>query len=116
MTATLVQIAVGVILGILTALVRGPKPATHEQPRRTELKERLLSKIRRAGWCIACATLLQGCGIFQPQTAIYVPSGEPVRIAEDIRGATVEVIGPDGTTLRRMDIPAGWYALPDDNQ
>jgi len=110
MTALLVQIAVGVVLGLIAAWIKGPTPATFEQPRRPELKSRLLHKLHGAGWVLVLCLLLQGCR----QTAVYIPSGEPVRITEEIKGATVEVIGPDGTVIRKMDIPAGWYALPDD--
>ncbi len=110
MTSFIVQIIVGVILGLIMAWIKGPTPATYKQPRRPELKSRLLRKVHKAGWVLVLCCLLQGCR----QTAIYIPSGEPVRIAEDIPDATVEVIGPEGTVTRRITIPAGWYALPDD--
>ena len=112
MTTIIIQIIIGIVLGLLSAWLKGPTPATYEQPRRPELKARLTSRVRQAGWMLAICCLMSGCR----QTAVYIPTGEPVRIAEDLNNVQVEVIGPDGTTLRRMDIPAGWYALPDDGE
>lgn len=109
MTSIIIQIVIGIVLGLLATCLKGPTPATYEQPRRPELKARLTSRVRQAGWMLALCLLLTGCR----QTAIYVPSGEPVRLVDPIRRARVEVIGPSGTTIRTMDIPAGWYVLPD---
>lgn len=117
MTTIIIQIIIGIVLGLLSAWLKGPTPATYEQPRRPELTERLTDSLRRSGWlpCITLALLLQsGCSLLYPQTAIYVPSGEPVRLAAPIKRARVEVIGPNrSTTIRTMTIPAGWYCLPD---
>lgn len=119
MTTILIQIAVGVLLGLISAWAKGPTPATHQQRHRPALQARLTRRVRQAGWplCIALALSLQcGCNLIAPDTAIYIPTGEPVRIAEDIPNVRVEVIGPAGTTIRRMTIPNGWYALPDQEQ
>lgn len=54
---------------------------------------------------------LPGCGT----PTIYVPNGEPVRLRETIRGATVWVLDKDADgepVAGRMDLPEGWYALP----
>lgn len=45
---------------------------------------------------------------------IYVPHGEPVRLAEDVK-AKVWVVDSSGKTVRsqnRITIHEGWYALP----
>lgn len=43
-----------------------------------------------------------------------MPSGEPVKIRATIKRAPVWVIDKDGERIPgRMDIPEGWYALPD---
>lgn len=45
---------------------------------------------------------------------IYVPHGEPVRLAEDVK-AKVWTVDADGKTVRsknRITIHEGWYALP----
>jgi len=43
-----------------------------------------------------------------------VPSGEPVRLAEDVK-ARVWVVDQNGNSVRSQNkvvIPSGWYALP----
>jgi hypothetical protein len=48
---------------------------------------------------------------------IYVPTGEPVRIRRTIDDAPVWVRDKDGTVQAgQIDIPEGWYALPDPNR
>jgi hypothetical protein len=45
---------------------------------------------------------------------IYVPHGEPVRFAEDVK-AKVWVVDASGKSVRsqnRITIHEGWYALP----
>lgn len=47
---------------------------------------------------------------------IYVPHGEPVRLAESVK-AKVWVVDASGKTVRsnnRITIHEGWYALPKD--
>jgi hypothetical protein len=56
------------------------------------------------------ASALAGC---QTRT-ICVPAGEPVRLREPVKGAKVWVADEKGQwTAGEIDIPAGWYALPD---
>jgi len=107
------QIVIGVALGLLAFWVkaRGDTPSSVVQPRQSELVARLKKRIKDAGWCLALV-VLSGC--YSP--AVYVPCGEPVRIAKTIKKAKVEIILPGGNTAKRvMDIPAGWYALPDES-
>jgi hypothetical protein len=109
------QIVVGVLLGLLAYWVKSKNAATASvvQPHRPALRERLRALVKGAGWgaaLIVLAAWMAGC----TTPAVYVPAGEPVRIAVTIKRATVEVMLPTGQTSRRtMDIPAGWYALPD---
>ena len=45
---------------------------------------------------------------------IYVPHGEPVRLAQSVK-AKVWVVDSTGKTVRsqnRITLPEGWYALP----
>ena len=105
------QIIIGIVLGLLALYVKAQAdaPSSIDQPRRPALRERLRRRIRDAGWCLALA-MLAGC----TTPAVYIPAGEPVRLAETIRGAKVEVMLPSGApAIRTMDIPAGWFALPD---
>ena len=53
---------------------------------------------------------LSGCGT----RAILVPPGEPVRLRETVRAAKVWVADKDGREIPGVvDLPAGWYCLPD---
>jgi hypothetical protein len=110
-----IQIVVGVLLGLFAFWVKATSDATASvvQPQRPALRERLRALVKGAGWGAALTVLaawMAGC----TSPAVYVPAGEPVRIAKTIKLASVEVMLPTGQTSRRtMDIPAGWYALPD---
>ena len=114
----LAQIIVGIVLGLVAYWVKAKDaaPASVVQPRRDALRDRLRKRVRDAGWTIAfvaTSAILSGC--YTP--AIYIPAGEPVRIARPIRNAQVDVILPSGLTARRtFTIPAGWYALPDPDE
>ena len=56
--------------------------------------------------------LLTGC-----VRTIYVPHGTPVRLRETVKDAKVWVKDADGQAVEgRMDLPEGWYALPDDGE
>jgi hypothetical protein len=63
--------------------------------------------------CVALTTLLPACGTTR---VLLVPRGDPVRLAEPVR-AHVWVPDGKGVIVRsrnRVEIPAGWYALPKD--
>lgn len=54
--------------------------------------------------------LLCGCGA----RTIYVPYGDPVRLAGSIKGAPVWVKDSKGEWVKgKVDLQEGWYALPD---
>lgn len=58
----------------------------------------------------ALLTMSSGCA----SQVILVPHGEPVRLAEPAK-ARVWVLDSTGKQVRsqnRVEIPAGWYALP----
>jgi hypothetical protein len=45
---------------------------------------------------------------------IYVPHGEPVRLAETLEDVEVWTVDADGKPVKgRMTIPEGWYAVDD---
>ena len=53
---------------------------------------------------------LSGCA----SRTILVPPGEPVRLRETVRAAKVWVADKDGREIPGVvDLPAGWYCLPD---
>ena len=60
--------------------------------------------------------LLTGCGGGTLFTrTIYVPHGTPVRLRETVKDAKVWVKDADGKPVAgKMDLPVGWYCLPDD--
>lgn len=56
--------------------------------------------------------LLTGC-----VRTVYVPHGTPVRLRETVKDARVWVKDADGQAVEGwMDLPEGWYALPDDGK
>lgn len=58
---------------------------------------------------LVCAS---GCGRTR---VVYVKDGDPVRLRGTIKKAAVWVVGADGVELpSEMDIPDGWWALPDE--
>ena len=68
--------------------------------------------LRKTALCalLCVSACLSGCG---GTRTVYVRDGEPVRLAEPVV-ARVWVADKDGKeVLSRMEIPEGWYALPD---
>lgn len=66
--------------------------------------------------CRACLVLgalflvFSGCGT----RTIYIPHGEPVRLAAPVKDAAVWVADKDGTMVRgKVTLEEGWYCLPD---
>ena len=54
--------------------------------------------------------LLTGCGA----RTIYVKDGEPVRLRQSVKACKVWVADKDGKEVpSTLDVPEGWYALPD---
>ena len=110
------------VIAILTVILRALLPALFEATKasaedgatRPDLRNRLRARVR-ARWGKALAlvlilALLPGCGT----RTIYVADGEPVRLRETIRKAKVWVLDADGKPVAgRMDLPAGWFCLPD---
>jgi hypothetical protein len=61
-------------------------------------------------FAVVVGLLLSGCAT----RTIYVPPGEPVRLAAPIKSAPVWVRDSSGTWVRgRVNLDAGWYVLPD---
>ena len=61
--------------------------------------------------CLIALTIMSGsCA----SRVIYVPNGEPVRLAESVQ-ARVWTLDSNGQKIRsknKITIPEGWYALP----
>ena len=61
-----------------------------------------------------CLLALMSMSVSCASRVIYVPHGEPVRLAEDVK-AKVWVVDASGKSVRsqnRITIHEGWYALP----
>ena len=55
---------------------------------------------------------LSGCA--GSRTTIYVSNGDPVRLRETVKDAAVWVADDKGVWVPgMMDLPPGWYVLPD---
>lgn len=55
---------------------------------------------------------LSGCAT----RTIYVPHGQPVRLREKLEGVKIWAFDKDGVLVEgEMDIPEGWYCVPDLN-
>lgn len=76
----------------------------------SQAKMRKNNPILSAVFLLALMSMSVSCA----SRVIYVPHGEPVRLAESIK-AKVWVIDANGKTVRsnnRIIIHEGWYALP----
>ena len=106
-----------VLKALLPALFRAARPTCEDADPQTELRDRLRARVRRTwgaarAWSLLpiAVLLLAGCG-----RTVYVPEGAPVRLRETVRDAKVWVMGKDGAPVAgEMDIPEGWYCLPDE--
>ena len=113
-----------IILTVILAIVKNLVPvlikngqAREDAQRRPELRARLRKKLRSykrgRGLAIVWLTLIfffAGCG----DRVVYVPYGEPTQLAETVRKVQVWTVDADGKPIRgKMDLPEGWYALPD---
>lgn len=70
---------------------------------------------RRAGVVVGVAVvgLLSACTPWFTRT-VYVPDGKAVRLRERIEGARIWALDTNGEPVPgRMDLPEGWYVLPD---
>ena len=72
------------------------------------IRRRMAALILLCG--IACAS---GCGT----RTVYVPHGSPVRLRETVRGVKIWAQDKNGEWVPgRLDLPEGWYALPDEKE
>jgi len=114
----LAAIIAGIVQAIVAILAKRSERSAENGARWPELRDRLRERVRRK-WSgktlpviivLVVLLALPGCGT----RTIYVQSGEPVRLRETIRSAKVWVLDQDGKPVAGvMDLPEGWYALPD---
>ena len=112
----IINIIIAILRALVPALIKGSRPTCEEAKRQPELKSRLKDWINKAGWKKASLVLivllcLPGC--FGNRT-VYVPSGEPVRLRETVKGAKIWTLDKEGKPVAgKMDLPEGWYCLED---
>lgn len=111
-------IIVELIVALLKAFFPSMKEASQDTYIQAEKDESLEKRLRdkvNAAWgksmiflCLSLA--LVGCGT----RTIYVPDGQPVKLRESLKGVKIWVKDKDGNTIATyMDIPEGWFVLPD---
>ncbi len=73
-------------------------------------------RLKRAKWILICAAAFCGAfGCSRAKRTVYVPHGSPVRIRATLKKSPVWVTDENGVWIPgTIDIPEGWYALPDD--
>ena len=109
---------IALVLGVLLEFFsKRAQPSAEDGDADVQLRDRLRARVRQY-WPVALVVgmfLLSGCGASAPFTrTIYVPDGTPVRLRETIHGAKVWVKDANGQAVPgRMDLPEGWYCLPD---
>ena len=74
--------------------------------------------VGRAGWLARIGVLgvsaLGACAPGSFTRTVYVPPGKAVQLRETVEGAAVWVLDTNGEPVPgRMDLPEGWYVLPD---
>ncbi len=111
-----INIIIAILRALVPALLKQSRPTCEEARRQPELKSRLKNRIKIAGWkkvslILIVVLILPGC--FGSRT-VFVPSGEPVRLRETIKGAKIWTLDKDGKPVAgKMDLPEGWYCLED---
>lgn len=60
--------------------------------------------------CASACWLASGCG----RKVVLVPPGEPVRLRQPVKKVKIWAADKDGFEIPgEVDLPEGWYALPD---
>ncbi|MBM4019875.1 MAG: hypothetical protein FJ288_16395 [Planctomycetes bacterium] len=113
----LTAILTAILQALLPALFQASRDTAEESARQPALRDRLRRRVKET-WrtasriliCAAAALLVAGCGV----RTVYVPDGTPVRLRETVRAAKVWILDAQGQPVKaEMDLPEGWYCLPD---
>jgi len=113
---------VELIVALLKAFFPALKNATKDDftvavPEDEGLKKRLRDKVKGVWgttafsfWICCLCFALVGCGT----RTLYIPDGQPVRLRESLKGVKIWVKDAEGNTVATfMDVPEGWFLLPD---
>jgi len=113
---------------LFTAILRAILPAAFDEAKKSlrdtaedarpqpELRTRLQDRVRArwgrtgaAGALALCALMQAGCGT----RAVYVESGEAVRLRQSVKRVKIWVPDANGNHVpSKMTLPEGWYCLP----
>lgn len=64
----------------------------------------------KGSWKTTLCGLLSGCG----RRVVLIPPGEPVRLRQPVKKVKVWAADAKGNEIPgEVDLPEGWYALPD---
>ena len=117
LTTVLIVVLGSVLRVLFPFLAEKSKSTAEDGARQVDLRDRLRKRVRET-WknatrlliCAAAVLLVAGCGA----RTIYVPDGTPVRLRETVHSAKVWVLDAQGRPVEgMMDLPEGWYCLPD---
>ena len=75
----------------------------------------LVPRLKRAASILICAAVfLTAFGCSRAKRTVYVPDGSPVRLRATLKNSPVWVEDENGVWIPgTVDLPEGWYALPD---
>ena len=111
------------ILKVVLPMLFNRKPDTYEDAQRQpELKKRLRDRVRAKFGALVVLLALScvavgAAGCTQQYRTIYIPPGEPVRLREPLKDVKIWTKDKDGNNIPgKVDIPEGWYCLPDDGK
>jgi len=114
----ILRFLVGLIPAFLSALLRAPRHTAEDASPQRALSDRLRARIRKAWgrsmlWPPLLLLILPSCAT----RTVYVPDGTPVRLRETVRHTKVWVMDERGQSVPgEMDLPEGWYCLPDEQE
>jgi len=99
------------LLKLLLPALLDSKNTAEDGARDPALKKRLGNQLSAWRKVAVLAVVLGAAGCTR---TIYVPHGEPVRLRETIPNAKVWVLDKNGQPIAgELDLPEGWYCLPD---
>lgn len=119
MLTMLINIIVAILKALLPSLLERKLDTCEDAQRQPELKKRLQDRVlAKFGALVVLlaffGTLILPVGCMRTRT-IYVPPGEPVRLRETIKNVKIWTVDKNGKPVPgKVDIPEGWFCLPDD--
>ncbi|MDD4061993.1 MAG: hypothetical protein PHW08_15005 [Kiritimatiellae bacterium] len=119
MLSLLINFVVAILKALLPSLLQRKPDTCDDAQKQPELKKRLQDRVRAKFGALVVLLALScvaagGAGCTQYRT-VYIPPGEPVRLREPLKDVKIWTKDKDGNNIPgKVDIPEGWYCLPDD--